>query len=320
MIDQIKDQANRLLRQDDRYREWIWIHSAVAVGASVLVMLLNEVINNITPGGGIRNMNLHSLLATIQVVVQLAVSIGLIFWNVGLINGALCFTKNQSVELSSFMEGFRRFGPVLICRLFRTLYLFAGWMLGSFLGAFAVSFLPMPGFVMRDVEAFDLEGFMENPIYDFPTGIWVLFGCYLAVSLIIAALLTIPKLYSLRLSEYCLFTIPNAGIRSPSISRMMMRKNRMELFRLDLSFWWYYLADLIITLLPVAGLLITFPGMAIEVSSVLFSFGALALRIVLYGLAKPKISACYALFYLKIHEGFKAAFPQPPQNPGNTFT
>jgi len=84
-------------------------------------------------------------------------------------------------------------------------------------------------------------------------------------------------------------------------SHALMKRNRLNLFRLDLSLWWYFLLTLLAAaacygdlLLPLVG--ITFPW-SDTVGYFLFYGIYLVLELIIFYLFLNKVSVTYALAY-----------------------
>ena len=85
------------------------------------------------------------------------------------------------------------------------------------------------------------------------------------------------------------------------MSFRLMRRNSIALFRLDLSFWWFYLMKLLVSFLcygevflPMLGINLPF---SYEVSFFTFYIASLLVQFCLLYACSNKIQTTYALFY-----------------------
>jgi hypothetical protein len=107
--------------------------------------------------------------------------------------------------------------------------------------------------------------------------------------------------------NYALADDPDKGaIHAILKSRHLMRRNCIALFRLDLKLWWYYAAQVLITLicygdvlLPMAG--VSFPWNA-TVSYYLFYVLSLAAQFALYYFTMNRVYGIYAVAYDALQE------------------
>ena len=96
-------------------RRLMLIHSGVALGASLLLAILNYIINwqIRTNGSGLAGLDLGIILDTVSMVLQYAVTILMPFWTIGLSYAVLRIARGKAAWPQALLEGFRRKGPVL---------------------------------------------------------------------------------------------------------------------------------------------------------------------------------------------------------------
>ena len=125
-------------------------------------------------------------------------------------------------------------------------------------------------------------------------------------------MLLVPLYYRFRMVTFALADDPRRGaIHAIAKSRHLMRRNCFALFRLDLTLWWFYAAQLVISLvcygdmlLPMIG--VTFPW-SDTFSYYLFFALSLALQMALYYFGMNRVYAVYAVAYDALME----QIPQP---------
>ena len=126
--------------------------------------------------------------------------------------------------------------------------------------------------------------------------------------------LAAPLFYRYRMADYLIIDRPAAGaLAALRDSRMMTKGNRWNLFRLDLSMWWYYAAVLASAavaygdqLLPALG--VTFP-LSDTAAYFVFLGVYLAVIFVIYYFLRSRVEVTYALAYDSLR-------PREPENNG----
>lgn len=299
MISQIKASVGERLRADGGgFRKLVMIHSAVPIGVSLVLMLVSALAAQIAPDGGLSNMGTHALISTVLVILQLAASVAVVFWDGGLLYSVLGVLRGRRPGVGSLTEGFSRFLPIVTSGIFRWLNYMLLMMVSGTVSSLLMSLMPMSEAMYQDILAFT-----ENPTFPLEGSIASLVVIYMVVYCVVLAVLLVPTLYRHRLTTYCIMDDePIGGFSAVLLSTTLMRGNRRKLFRLDLSFWWFYALELLISALSMGELIFAD-------FSWLFPLLGLAARLVLYVFAKPKIALSYGLFYETLLK--QAQEPQP---------
>jgi uncharacterized membrane protein len=115
----------------------------------------------------------------------------------------------------------------------------------------------------------------------------------------------VPVFYRLRFTDYILAEVPQMGaLRAIMLSVHMTRKNCFALLKLDLRFWWFYLAQLLIAaigfgevILPLVGVELDMNG---DVAMFVFYIAGLLCEFGLYVWRKNHVQATYALAYMQV--------------------
>lgn len=300
---ELKAQADRALAHasyDPRKLMLIFMGAFAAV--MLAVMALQYFLDlGIADTGGLGGLGTRTVLETVGEVARLAATLAMPFWTAGYYCCVLAMIRGRRFGPATLLEGFRNFGPVLRLYLIRTIYtgilaiacVYLGlqiFMLTPFSGEFTALLEPLMGqeqILLDDAMLLALEQAMLPGF---------------AVVGLVFLLLGAPLLYNLRLSELALLDDPKAGAMTAIYrSRAMMRGNRLSLFKLDLSFWWFYLLDGLAlmlcyadVLLPLAGIELPFNAdLAFFLSYVLY----LAAQTALYVFARNKVECTLALGY-----------------------
>lgn len=307
-ISQIKQEAAQRLQQDGgQFRKLVLIHTAVTAGASLLLLLVGWLAPYIAPDGGLSNLGTQAMLYTGQILLQVITMLALPFWDAGLIYCALQVSRSRSSTPIALTEGFHRLAPVLVAELIQSVIYLAVSIGSYFLCSILISFLPMPEFVYQD-----LITYMTTLSLPFGAGVWLflaLFFCFYCVALCV---FLVPKMYLYRLSIYRVMgDEPCGGLQAVLESRLLMKGKRKKLFLLDLSFWWFHLLSIGVSMLSMGELLLSVIGISIPGAQWFFPIVSLIAQVALYWWAKPKLAVSQALFYQRACE----EAPEQPEKP-----
>lgn len=296
-----------------------FFYAGITVVSAALVTFLNYILDlRIDQTGGLSNMGTRSLLTTLRTMLPLALSMFLMCLDVGYIAAMLRISRDQYASPNTLRAGFERFWPLLRYTLLQSM-IFMGLMFVSAYVAVQI-FLLTP--LSRDAMAILIPMTQEMGIVD-PAAImestaYAEFLMAMMPALVITGViylaLCIPILYQYRMTYYVLLDKPGIGaLAAMRESRIMMRRNRFQLFRLDLSFWWYhglcFLASLVCygeEILPLLGIALPFSD---TVAYFVFYAMFLAMEFGIYYLIRNRVEITYALAY-------EAVKPAPPKTEG----
>jgi uncharacterized membrane protein len=277
-------------------------------GLSALVMLLVTGLNfvlteQISGTGGLGGLGTRAALETAAQVLQTATNMILPFWNMGYLYCMLKIVRGQSFDLKDLLEGFRNFAPVL-----RLTFLYS---LQFLLLAFCCLYPSMMLYMITPLSAplTEIMGpLMESeaaiPALDEATAAAAMeamipmFILYAVMFLVVAA----PRFYHYRLAFYALLDDPQAGARMAlRCSTLMTHGRRLDIFKLDLSFWWFYVLDGLTLALCYGDLILGLMGISLpisaDVSYFLFYVLYLAAQLGLYVFARNRVECTYAAGY-----------------------
>lgn len=276
--------ASRLSEASFDPRLLILIHTGVSIGATFLVTLINYILQQQINGtGGLSGIGLRSILATAQSALQLACMVLLPFWEMGMLYAAMGIARKRPVGPADLPAGFRRFGPVLRLTLLRAILIFAVLMLSINVGTGIFVATPLSNQMLGILQPL-LEGGSAPVSIDEATMAALIHSAILLLPIILALflLLSVPLLYRLRMAEYLIMEDKKAGALSAlSTSWAMTRGRAMALFRLDLSFWWFYALQAGAILLSYGDVIAKPLGITLPISSEL----AVLVFYLLYGAA-----------------------------------
>ncbi len=305
-------------------RKLIMIHSGVSIGVGLLLSVLTYLLDmGIAQTGGLGGIGTRTILETIQSLLQTANMLVLPFWSIGYIRVILQWTRREDADVYTLLFGFRCLGPVMRMMILQgAVYLFLG-MVGAYAGA--ALFLLTPGAqtlyeMVQEMTAAgitDPYALMENEAY-------VSASMEMAPYMIgVAALIIFPVAYRLRFAEYVLMDQPRLGaLRSMILSWRLTRKHCWRLLKLDLHFWWFYLAEGLIAVLGYGDLLLNMLGISLnmdaDVAMFAFYVAALLCEFLLYVWKKNEVFAVYALAYDQLNvPQEETPKPQPKNVPWN---
>lgn len=301
-------------------RKLVLIHTLAAVTLSFLVTLLDFLLDSrIADTGGLSGMGLRSLLSTAQSVLRLANLVLLPFWEVGYIHAAMGIARGGEVRPGSLMEGLRRWGPVLRANLLQATLYFCVGMTCFYLAMMIFVFSPLSAALTALVEPYaaDPNAALADPAI--VAAVTQASLPMLAIFLVLYAALALPMVYHYRMVNYALLDDPRgSAFAALRRSKMMMNGRRFRLFRLDLSFWWFYGLQTLLSLicygdvlLPMIGIELPFSG---TVSFFVFYVLSLAGQVVLYTLVRNQVAVTYAHAYDTMKEA-PAPAPTPKVQP-----
>ena len=300
------------------------IHTAAAAALGLLITVINYFLNQNMGPGGLAGMDTRAVLQTVQMVLSTGMMVVTPFWAVGLVYTMLQVARQDDAHPQSLLEGFRRFGAVLRFVLLQGALYFAVIMVCLNVATMLFTFTSLSNEAYAQLEAMatdanfvlDTEALMAL----LPTLIpaYVIFG-------ILFCVLAIPLFYRFRMAQYVLMDQKNTGaLAALVLSARMMKGHRLELFRMDLSYWWYYLLQVVIAVAAYLDVLLPALGITLPLSQDALLFGSFGVYLVLqlgfaYSCMAP-VQTAYGCAYdiLKAQMPPLPTAPQPPKNPWKT--
>lgn len=291
------------------------ICALMALISTVLTAVLTDRIDDT---GGLSNMGLRSILSTgktVLPIVQLVITSCL---NLGYHFAVLRLTRGESSQPRTLLEGFRNFGPVLRAVIFQGLLYLSYGIVTMYLSTFIFMATPFaaPFYTI-------MEPLMNSPsilsgeiLVDEATLLaasealmpmmWIWLGLFL--------LLFLPAYYGYRMTNFCIADNPRQGaLAALHRSKTMLRRNRIALFKLDLSMWWFYALQVVISVVCYGDMILPALGINLPWSSTFsyyfFFVLSLVIQVVTYYFLMNRVYVAYALVY----EGLQG--PKEPEQP-----
>lgn len=286
-------------------RRLVLIHTAVSLGASLVLALLNLLFSHlIAQTGGLSGMGTRSMLQTAQAMLELAVNIALPFWNIGLTRAALCWARGESAEPPTLLEGFRLFRSVLRVKILTALVFLAIIIAVSNIGTILFMFTPFASPLMKALDpimqnagTLDPEVFLSDEVMaQLGTAIIPFYIFFVAL----LAAIAIPVWYRIRFADFGVMDGNRA--RVSMLHSFRITKNKaFAIFKIDLHFWWFYLLQLLTVVLCYGDSILGALGIALpmseELAYVLFYAVGIVCQGILLWYYQAKVSAVYGLAY-----------------------
>ena len=313
----IHNSAAEALNRASQAKQIALVYAAIICGLSLVSTLLSVFLSDRISGtGGLGNIGLRSVLSTGQSVLPLINFVVTACLTLGYHTAILSFTRGYDASPRTLADSFRHFGPVLRTTLLR-IFIYGGTMIVAVYISSSI-FMATPYSeefiqvmtpylesmtVLSDGLVID-DALLNTVMAAMKPMMWIL----AAVSLV----LMLPLYYRMRMVDFALADDPARGaIHAVFKSRVLMRRNRFALFRLDLTLWWFYAAQLLISLVCYGDMLLPMAGVSFPwsdtVSYYLFYVLFLVLQMALYYFGMNRAYAVYAVAYDALME----QLPQP---------
>lgn len=319
----LKETAARQLEQAAyNPKKLVLVHTGVFIGLNLAVNLLNLVLNNqIGTTGGLSGMGLRSILQTVQTLLGYFSAFFSPFWAAGFLFAAISIFRSAEVGPKSFLRGFTRFGRILSFTLWQVLLLVSSCIVLMYVTCFLYMLTPFSKEATDLINqaiaenshaltqgALDLSLFPMEEITAAMMPMMIFYG-------IAALALTTFISYQLRLGTFLLIEGINRGaFGAILVSAGLMRGHKWQMFKLDLSFWWYHGLELLFTIVLYLDLLLPMLGIPLPFDQTIMYFICLAaygiLELILHYWKKADVEVVYAAAYDAIYQ--EALPKQPP--------
>lgn len=317
--------ANRLESGKDP-KKVVLVYSAVVALSALAVNVVQFILDSqISKTGGLQNIGTRSALSTLSSVLPLVQTLVLMCLGLGYTAAVLRLVRRQYASEKTLKAGFERFWLLLRTRLLQAL-IYGGI-------AFLLSYVAMAIFMLSPFSdrlsslalslsaagAITPEALLNNTAllasaYEALMPMMVIY-CILLVIVVWAVS------YRFRLVDYLLIDQPQLGALSAlRTSRQKMKGHIKELFKLDISFWWYYLLRALSASLIYLDMVLAILGAQLPLSPTASFFGVILAYLgsdfALNYFFLNRVEMAYALFYDILNP------QQPPQEGavlGNIF-
>lgn len=304
---EIKDFASRRLEESASQKQIVTIYIGLALGLTALVTVLNHVLGlQIDNFGGLSNLGKRTMLSSIQSMLPLAQSILAMCLDVGYVAAMLRIARGMYTSPQTLRLGFGRFWVLMRCAIFKGL-IFTGVMIGSmYLGIVIFLMTPLADPVeeivtplISQMTLLDSAVMIDDATY--AQLVQAMLPC-VAFGGVVLVILGGPIFYSFRMVNYVIIDKPAMGaLMALRESKKMMRGHRLQLLKLDVSLWWYYLASAGALLVCYGDVLLPMLGVELPVPETVAFFGFyllyMAASFCVHYFLRNKAEVSYALAY-----------------------
>ena len=298
----LRQQAADNLNAAPNQKKLVLVFVCATVVLSLLIGIINVILDSQIAGtGGLGGLQMRSTLTTVQSLLNIALLVFVPFWNLGYTSVALKLGRGEAASEQDLLNGFRRFGPGLRLMLLRLVIYFAVMFVAVQVGSILFSMTPWADPFYQQLETVNLgsTGRMDEAtlmaLIPAMIPFWIIVGTLSIVAFI-------PVTYRLRMAEFRLMDDPKCGaLVALLLSNRMMKGNCVKLFKLDLHFWWFYLAISLIPLLCYGDVLLPMMGVNLPfdpmVSFFLFYVASQAAQVLLYWRYRNLLECTYVGAY-----------------------
>lgn len=266
----LKQAAAASLRHAPNQKKIIAVYTGVSIAISAGIWLLDMAISRAISGtGGLGSLGTRSILQTIQSLLPVLQMIFLLGWDMGYLSAVMNFSRHKSADTRTLTGCFKILGPIFRLELLLSLII-SGILIGCIYAATILfMFTPWAQPLVDVVNSYDPSTLTSEMMIteEMISSMMPAMAPVYLISFVLFAILCGPLIYSYRMANYCLLDDPRAGARaSLRWSKALMRGRRLELFKLDLSLWWYYALETLLAAFSFAGLLLPMLGVQFPVS------------------------------------------------------
>lgn len=317
----IKQSARRKLQIDPDSKKLALIYAGITTIISLVCTLLSWSFQmGMERNAGLSGLSTRALLESGQMILSLVSIVVMPFLQIGFLYAALGYAKEERVETDALKEGFRRWSPVLRLMGLLFLVILAVTMVCMYTALTVFMFLPM-----SDSMVTQMEGILQNPqsyeaMEEAMEQMNALLLPHIKLLAVVFGLLFlgfgVPALYRCKLSEYILMDGNNGPFSALKHSIKLTRGHFWDLLKLDLSFWWFFLLQVVITVVAYGDQILPALGVALPVSETVAFWVFYGVSIVLQFLVTWRFALGYqtalGLLYLRLKERYFTPLTPPP--------
>lgn len=309
--------AARRLEHAPKSRTVAVIFAAVVIGLSLLSALVNYLLGlGIGQSGGLSNMGTRSVLSALQTMLPMVQSIIVLCMELGYMAAMLRVARGQYVSPNTLRLGFDRFWVLLRFTLLQAV-IFSGMGFASvYFGVMLFLATPLSQPVTEILVPLVSQSSLLDPTVAIPDATYDTLMQAMTPAFLICAVIflvaAVPVFYRLRMTNYVIIDKPGMGaITAMRFSRAMMRRNCLELLKLDLHLWWFYAATIAASVICYGDMILPMLGVELPFSAdagfFLFYGIYWALEFAIYYFLRNRVYVTYGLFYDSIRPKEKTA-------------
>lgn len=286
------------------------IYMAITLGAAFLSLLLSFAVGLMMENtGGLSGLDTRAVMETVSAVISYAVQIATPLLSMGFLHSTILLAREKEAVPAALSTGFKRWALLLRYGLLQCVILVGLCYIALQVATVIFTFLP------GSDNAVDLMmRFMEDPTIlagniteaQISQMVTAMAPAYIIAGVLFIAAY-IPISYRLRLGSFFVMDeTPTGAIRSTLQSIRLMKGSCKALFKLDLSFWWYYLLQFLLsTATSVLGIFLSDLWYVVAYGVYCLALFLLEYRYLAY------VQVSYAVFYDTL--GQTASAPTLPQ-------
>lgn len=295
----LKKKASNRLQSGNDPKKVVLVYAGIVALSSLVVTVVQDLLDSqISQTGGIQNIGTRSMLTTADTVLTIAQLLLVMCLTLGYTGSMLRIARGQYASPNRLKAGGERIWVLLRTRLLQMLIMTAAAFALCFLVINVCLLTPLSNRVIAVMGTVSAEELLSNGL-----ALIALYSAMLPIMLIYLVAL-VPLLWyfscTYRMVDYLLIDRPQLGafgvLRE---SRRMMQGNMKMMLRVDLSFWWYYLLQALVSVLIYLNMVLALfaIGLPPEVlywgTVVLYLAADFAFRYFF----SNKVAVTYALFY-----------------------
>ena len=295
----LKKKASNRLQSGNDPKKVLLVYAGIVALSSLVVTVVQDLLDSqISQTGGIQNIGTRSMLTTADTVLTIAQLLLVMCLTLGYTGSMLRIARGQYASPNSLKAGGERIWVLLRTRLLQMLIMTAAAFALCFRVVNVCLLTPLSNRVIAVMGTVSAEELLSNGL-----ALIALYGAMLPIILIYLVAL-VPLLWyfscTYRMVDYLLIDRPQLGafgvLRE---SRRMMQGNMKMMFRVDLSFWWYYLLQALVSVLIYLNMVLA--PFAIGLPPEVLYWGTVVLYLAadfaLRYFFSNKVAVTYALFY-----------------------
>lgn len=304
---QIRGFAYERVQQSPAQKQVVLVYAALALGLTALVTVLNHVLGlQIDNYGGLSNLGKRNMLSSLQSMLPMLQSMLTMCLDVGYLAAMLRIARGMYTSVQTLRLGFDRFWVLLRCSIFKWLIMTGVLFACLYFGIMLYMLTPLSNAAVEIVtplvsQASVLDASVVIDDATYAALVEAMMPAFAICGLLILALGG-PVFYSYRMVNYVIIDKPAMGaLMALRESKMMMRGNRLQLLKLDISLWWYYLSVAAAMAICYGDVLLPMLGVTLPVSETVAFFGFYALYLTasfgVHYFLRNRAEVCYALVY-----------------------
>lgn len=304
---QIRGFASERLRQSPSQKQIVVIYAALALGLTALVTVFSHVLGlQIDNYGGLSNLGKRNMLSSLQSMLPMLQSLLTMCLDVGYLAAMLRIARGMYTSPQTLRLGFDRLWLLLRCAIFKWLIMTGVLFTCLYFGVMIYMMTPFSDAAVEIVTPLVSQASVLDAgiVIDDATYAALMEAMMPAFAIcgLLALILGGPVFYSYRMVNYVIIDKPAIGaLMALRESKRMMRGNRLQLLKLDVSLWWYYLSVAAAMVLCYGDVLLPMLGVTMPVSETVAFFGFyvlyLAASFAVHFFLRNRAEVCYALAY-----------------------